>query len=213
MKKKSSSKRWLQEHFSDPYVIKAQAEGFRSRAVYKLKELQERDRLFKPGMTVVDLGSAPGGWGQALVPLIGRKGKIFALDILDMAPIDGVDFIQGDFTQDAVFDALMELLQGAKVDWVISDMSPNLSGHESVDQPKHMELAELALDFAIKVLPDGGGFLVKMFMGEGFDPFIVSVRQHFKKVVIRKPKASRDRSREVYLLAREFSSASSRVQV
>ena len=203
MKKTKSSRRWLQEHFNDPYVKEAQKLGYRSRAVFKLMELQERDKLFKPGMTVIDLGAAPGSWSQVVVKMLGKHGRIIALDILPMEPLPGVEFILGDFTEEALLDTLFECLgENAHVDWVLSDMSPNMSGVDSVDQPRSIELAELALDLAIRVLGDGGGFLTKVFQGEGFDAFLVSVRQNFKKVVIRKPKASRDRSREVYILAR-----------
>lgn len=194
-----SSRRWLKEHFSDAYVKKAQQAGYRSRAVYKLMELQERDKLFKPGMTVVDLGAAPGGWSQVLVELLGPKGRVFALDILPMDPIPGVEFIQGDFTEEAPVEALHELLKGAKIDWVISDMAPNLSGVDSVDQPRSIYLAELALDFALKVQPTHG-LLMKVFQGEGFESLLKLLRDHYKKVFIRKPKASRGRSSEVYLL-------------
>lgn len=197
-----SSRRWLREHFNDPYVKQAQQAGYRSRAVYKLQELQERDRLFKPGMTIVDLGAAPGGWSQLVTEYVGQTGKVIALDILPMDPIPGVDFIQGDFTEDASAEELLHLLGDAEVDWVLSDMSPNLSGIDSVDQPRSIYLAELALDFALKVLPERGGFLVKVFQGEGFDPFLKQLRANFKKVIIRKPKASRGRSREVYILAK-----------
>jgi 23S rRNA (uridine2552-2'-O)-methyltransferase len=197
-----SSRRWLKEHFSDTYVKQAQQAGYRSRAVYKLQELQERDKLFKPGMIVVDLGAAPGGWSQLLTEYLGPKGRIFALDILPMDPISGVEFILGDFTEDECADKLFQRLEGAEVNWVISDMAANFSGVESVDQPKSVYLAELALDFARKVLPASGGFLVKTFHGEGFDGFLKAVRQQFKKVVIRKPKASRGRSSEVYILGR-----------
>lgn len=199
-----SSRRWLREHFNDPYVKQAQQAGYRSRAVYKLKELQERDKLFKPGMIVVDLGAAPGGWSQLLVEFVGAKGRVFALDILPMDPINGVEFILGDFTDDAKAEELLSLVGDAKVDWVISDMAANFSGVDSVDQPRSIYLAELALDFALKVLPEKGGFLVKIFQGEGFDGFLKLVRENFKKVVIRKPKASRGRSPEVYILARNI---------
>jgi 23S rRNA (uridine2552-2'-O)-methyltransferase len=202
--KSSSSRRWLREHFADTYVKQAQQAGYRSRAVYKLLELQERDKLFKPGMTVIDLGAAPGGWSQIIVDWVGRKGRVIALDILPMEPLDRVEFIQGDFTDDAVLTILLEQLGDTKVDWVISDMAPNMSGIDSVDQPRSIELAELALDFALQVFQGNpsGGFLVKVFQGEGFDPFLMAIRKNFKKVTIRKPKASRDRSREVYILAR-----------
>jgi 23S rRNA (uridine2552-2'-O)-methyltransferase len=197
-----SSRRWLREHFNDPYVKQAQQSGYRSRAVYKLQQLQERDKLFKPGMTIVDLGAAPGGWSQLLLEYVGPKGRIFAMDILPMDPIPGVEFIHGDFTENERADELLQRLGESKVDWVISDMAPNLSGVDSVDQPRSVYLAELALDFALKVLPAHGGFLVKIFQGEGFDDFLRQVRDNFKKVAIRKPKASRGRSREVYILAR-----------
>jgi len=202
-KKSGSSRRWLNEHFNDPYVKQAQQKGYRSRAIYKLMELQERDRLFKPGMTVIDLGSAPGGWAQFVAEKIGRKGCIIAMDILPMEPLDAVEFIQGDFTDDLVFQELLVRLQDKSVDCVISDMAPNMSGMDSVDQPRSVYLAELALDFALKVLAKQGSFLVKIFQGEGFDEYLGQVKINFKKVVIRKPKASRDRSREVYILARD----------
>ncbi|MBV8802724.1 MAG: 23S rRNA (uridine(2552)-2'-O)-methyltransferase RlmE [Gammaproteobacteria bacterium] len=200
--KSKSSRRWLQEHFSDPYVKKAQREGLRSRAAYKLQQLQERDKLFKPGMTVVDLGAAPGGWSELVVKYTGAKGKVIALDILPMEPIRGVEFIQGDFTEDVQLENLLEQLGSNKVDWVLSDMAPNLSGVDSVDQPRSIALAEIALDFALRVLNEHGGFLTKVFQGDGFDVFLKEVRCHFKKVMIRKPDASRGRSREVYILAR-----------
>lgn len=200
-----SSRRWLKEHFSDTYVKQAQQAGYRSRAVFKLLEIQERDRLFKPGMTVVDLGAAPGGWSQVVSELI-RPGKIIALDLLPMDPIEGVDFIQGDFSDDAILQVLLNKLEANKtekvVDWVISDMAPNMSGNESIDIPRAMYLAELALDFALKVLKQEGGFLIKVFQGEGFDALLAEIKRNFKSVAIRKPKASRGRSREVYLLAK-----------
>ncbi len=202
MKKKKSSRQWLHDHFNDPYVKEAQRLGYRSRAVFKLIELQERDKLFKPGMTVVDLGAAPGSWSQIVVKILGRKGRLLALDVLPMEPIAGVEFIQGDFTEESVLNTLCDSLGDQHVDWVISDMAPNLSGIDSVDQARSMQLAELALDLATQTLDGVGGFLSKVFQGEGFDAFLVLVRQNFKKVVIRKPKASRDRSREVYILAR-----------
>jgi 23S rRNA (uridine2552-2'-O)-methyltransferase len=202
--KKSSSKRWLREHFSDPYVKQAQAAGLRSRAVYKLQEIVERDKLFKPGMTIVDLGAAPGSWSELAIKCVGKKGRVIALDILPMQPIDGVEFIQGDFNDDEVLTELLTKIGEAKVDWVISDIAPNMSGVESVDQPRSIAAAELALDFALRVLGESsaGGFLVKVFQGQGFDEYLLEIRKHFKKVVIRKPKASRGRSREVYILAR-----------
>lgn len=202
--KSKSSRRWLKEHFSDTYVKQAQQAGYRSRAVYKLLELQDRDKLFKPGMTVIDLGAAPGGWAQVLVKLVGAKGRVIALDILPMDPIAGVEFIQGDFQEEAVVAELMQYFTEKKADWVVSDMAPNMSGVDSVDQPRSIALAELALDLALHVLSNNGGFLVKVFQGEGFEAFLAEIKRHFKKVVIRKPKASRDRSREVYVLARNF---------
>lgn len=200
--KSKSSRRWLQEHFSDHYVKKAQHEGLRSRAAYKLQQLQERDKLFKPGMTVIDLGAAPGGWSELIVKYTGAKGKVIALDILPMEPIKGVEFIQGDFTEDAQLERLLDQLGNAKADWVLSDMAPNLSGIDSVDQPRSIALAEIALDLALRILHEKGGFLTKVFQGEGFDAFLKEIRRHFKTVVIRKPDASRDRSREVYILAK-----------
>lgn len=200
--KKGSSRRWLQEHFSDQYVKQAQQQGYRSRAVYKLMELQERDKLFKPGMSVVDLGAAPGSWAQYVAEIVGSKGCVIALDILPMDPLPQVEFILGDFTKEKTLQELLLRLDGKNVNWVISDMAPNLSGVDSVDQPRSVYLAELALELALKVIGKQGGFLTKVFQGEGFDAFLVEVRKHFTKVVIRKPKASRGRSREVYILAR-----------
>lgn len=200
--KSDSSRRWLKEHFTDPYVKRAQQEGYRSRAVYKLLELQERYHLFKPGMTVIDLGAAPGGWSQLVIKYVQAKGRIIALDLLPMDPIPGVQFIQGDFSDDAVLQSLLQELSSAKPDWVISDIAPNMSGNESVDIPRSMYLAELALDFALKTLKPEGGFLIKVFQGEGFDALLAEIKRNFTKVVIRKPKASRDRSREVYILAK-----------
>jgi len=182
----------------------AQAQGYRSRAVFKLKEIQEKDVFIKPGMNVVDLGAAPGGWSQFVRPIIGKKSKLIALDILPMEPLDGVDFIQGDFREAVVLDELTAILESAPVDIVLSDMAPNMSGSKGIDQPNAMYLAELALDTAKAVLVKGGDFLVKVFQGEGFETFHRDVQQHFSKVVIRKPKASRPRSNEVYILARGF---------
>jgi 23S rRNA (uridine2552-2'-O)-methyltransferase len=199
-----SSRRWLKEHFSDPYVKQAQQEGYRSRAVYKLLEIHQKDKLFKPGMTVVDLGAAPGGWCQLAVKLMQRKGRIIALDILPMDPIEGVEFIEGDFSEDAVIADLEQRLQGKPVDIVLCDIAPNLSGNESIDMPRSMYLAELALDFALKVLSREGVFLIKLFQGEGFDALLAEMKKRFQKTMIRKPKASRSRSREVYILARSL---------
>jgi len=194
----------MQEHFDDEYVKMAQAQGYRSRAVFKLKEIQEKDKFIKPGMNVVDLGAAPGGWSQLVRPLLGKKSKLIALDILPIEPIDGVVFIQGDFRETTVLDELTATLDSAHVDIVLSDMAPNMSGSRGIDQPNAMYLAELALDTANTVLVKGGDFLVKVFQGEGFEDFHRDVQQHFNKVVIRKPKASRPRSNEVYILARGF---------
>jgi 23S rRNA (uridine2552-2'-O)-methyltransferase len=204
MATKGSSRRWLKEHFTDPYVKQAQKEGYRSRSVYKLLEMHERYRLFKPGMIVVDLGAAPGGWSQLASSLIKPKGRIIAMDILPIEPIPGVDFLQGDFSDEAVINELLTQIGGAKVDWVLSDMAPNMSGNESVDMPRSMYLCELAVEFALQVLRPEGGFLIKVFQGAGFDPLLRDIRRHFKSVTIRKPKASRDRSREVYILAKEL---------
>jgi len=194
----------MQEHFDDEYVKLAQAQGYRSRAVFKLKEIQEKDKFIKPGMNVIDLGAAPGGWSQFARPILGKKSKLIALDILPMEPIEGVVFIQGDFREAAVLDALITTLESAPVDIVLSDMAPNMSGSKGIDQPNAMYLAELALDTAKTVLAKGGDFLVKVFQGEGFEAFYRDVQYHFEKIVIRKPKASRPRSNEVYLLGKGF---------
>jgi 23S rRNA (uridine2552-2'-O)-methyltransferase len=201
MARSKSSSRWLQEHFSDPFVKRAQAEGWRSRAVYKLEELIDRDRLLKPGMVVVDLGAAPGGWSQMVRSRLGDKGRVFALDILPMQGIAGVDFILGDFREEDVLKTLEKHLDGAPVDLVLSDMAPNLSGVGSVDQPRAMHLAELAEEFADRHLVKGGAFLTKLFQGEGFDAYVKRLRQRYERVSMRKPKASRARSPEVYALA------------
>jgi len=201
MARSKSSSRWLQEHFADPFVKRAQAEGWRSRAVYKLEELIERDRLLRAGMVVVDLGAAPGGWSQMVRARLGEKGRIFALDILPMQGIAGVDFIEGDFREESVLKTLEKHLDGAPVDLVLSDMAPNLSGVGSVDQPRAMHLAELAEEFADRHLVKGGAFLTKLFQGEGFDAYVKRLRQRYERVSMRKPKASRARSPEVYALA------------
>lgn len=195
------SPQWLKEHFSDVYVKQAQRSGYRSRAVYKLEELHTRDHLFKPGMFVIDLGAAPGGWSQLVKKLVGKNGRVLALDILPMEPLAGVEFILGDFSEETTQQQVLESLGGAKADWVISDMAPNLSGISGIDQPRAMHLIELALDFSLVVLCDGGGFLTKIFQGEGFDDFLKLIRSRFQKVRIRKPKASRGRSREIYIVA------------
>jgi 23S rRNA (uridine2552-2'-O)-methyltransferase len=204
MARSKSSQRWLKEHFDDVFVKQAQAQGFRSRAAFKLQEIQEKDKLLRPGMNIVDLGAAPGGWSQYARKLLAQRDKIIALDILPMDAMEGVDIIQGDFTEDAVLQQLYALLGGAPVDAVLSDMAPNISGNKQVDQPRAMYLAELALDTARNVLVKGGGFLVKVFQGEGFEAFYCQVKQSFTQVSIRKPKASRPRSNEVYILAKGF---------
>lgn len=201
-----SSQRWLKEHFSDPYVKKAQAEGLRSRAAYKLEELVERDRLLKPGMVVVDLGAAPGGWSQWLRQELdradaARPGRVIALDILEMPSLAGVEFLHGDFREDDVLSALESALAGQAVDLVLSDMAPNKSGMDAVDQPRAMHLAELAMEFADRHLKPGGAFLTKLFQGTGFDDYVRELRRRYAKVAIRKPAASRKRSPEVYALA------------
>ena len=201
MARSKSSARWLKEHFGDAYVKRAQAEGWRSRAAFKLDELLDRDRLLKPGMVVVDLGAAPGGWSQLVRQRLGDRGRVFALDILPMQGIGGVEFIQGDFRDDAVFDALMARLEGVPVDLVLSDMAPNISGIEVADQARAMHLAELAADFARKCLKPEGSLLVKLFQGRGFDEYLRDLREGFARVTLRKPQASRARSREIYALA------------
>jgi 23S rRNA (uridine2552-2'-O)-methyltransferase len=204
MARSKSSSRWMQEHFEDEYVKMAQTQGYRSRAVFKLKEIQEKDQLIKPGMNIIDLGAAPGGWSQLARELIGKKDKLIALDILPMEAIDGVDFIQGDFREEDVLNGLYEILNQAPVSLVMSDMAPNMSGNKAVDQPRAVYLAELALDTAKAVLSKNGSFLVKLFHGEGFETYYQDVQSHFTKVIIRKPKASRPRSNEVYILAKGF---------
>lgn len=201
MSKKSSSGRWMSEHLSDEYVKRSQKEGYRSRAVYKLTEINDKDKYIKSGDVVLDLGAAPGGWSQVAIKMVGKKGQVIASDILDIKPIDGVDFLRGDFTEIEVYEALLALTKGKKVDTVLSDMAPNMSGQLSVDIPKSMYLCELALDLAIKTLTPQGYFFVKVFQGVGFDEYVKAARAAFNKVVIRKPKASRARSKEVYLLA------------
>lgn len=194
----------MQEHFDDEYVKMAQAQGYRSRAVFKLKEIQDKDQLIKPGMNIIDLGAAPGGWSQFARQMVGKKDKIIALDILAMDPLEGVDFIQGDFREQAVLERLYAVLDGAPVNLVMSDMAPNMSGNKGIDQPRAIYLGELALETAKSVLIKDGVFLVKLFHGAGFEDFFKEVQQSFTKVVIRKPKASRPRSNEVYILAKGF---------
>lgn len=203
-KKRGSSKAWLKEHRDDVYVQRAQAEGYRSRACYKLLELNDKDKFIRPGMTVVDLGSAPGGWSQVAAQLVGHNGRVIASDILPMDALAGVDFIQGDFTEQSVFDAIQAIIGESIPSVVLSDMAPNMSGIVSVDQPKAMYLVELALDMALQILPEGGVFAAKVFHGEGFDEWLKLVRNHFKTVNSRKPAASRPRSKEVYVVAKGF---------
>jgi len=203
-KRSKSSSRWLAEHFSDSYVKRAQAAGFRSRALFKLEEIQQRDRLIKPGMTVVDLGAAPGGWSEIVAKVLGGKGRVIALDILPMDPIPGVEFIQADFSGDEGLAALRQRLEGGKADLVLSDIAPNMSGVGDVDQARVMHLAELALEFAREALRPGGSFLVKVFQGQGFQEYMRNLRGAFGEVASRKPKSSRSRSAELYLLARNY---------
>ncbi|GAA5115010.1 23S rRNA (uridine(2552)-2'-O)-methyltransferase RlmE [Orbus sasakiae] len=200
-KRSASSTRWLNEHFKDRFVQQAQKKGLRSRAWFKLEEIQNTDKLFKPGMTVVDLGAAPGGWSQYVASQIGNKGRIIACDILPMDPIVGVDFLQGDFRDEAVLSALLDRVGEDKVQVVMSDMAPNMSGQPAVDIPRAMYLVELALEMCRDVLAPNGSFIVKIFQGEGFEEYLKSVRDMFKVVKIRKPEASRARSREVYIVA------------
>lgn len=204
MPRTKSSKRWLQEHFDDEYVKKAQAEGYRSRAVYKLKEVDEKETLLKPGMTVVDLGAAPGGWTQYVSQKMQGKGRIIALDILPMDSLPDVTVIHGDFREDDVLQQLINLIPERSVDLLLSDMAPNMSGSAAIDIPRSMYLVELAFDFAAKMLKPGGTMLIKVFHGSGFDEFVKQARLSFDKVVIRKPSASRSRSKETYLLAKGY---------
>ncbi len=204
MARSKSSERWLREHFGDAFVRQAQALGLRSRAAFKLLEIDQRDRLLRLGQTVVDLGAAPGGWAQVAADKVGPGGRVVALDLLPIDPLPGVTVLQGDFTEQAVLDRLLGELDGRPVDLVLSDMAPNMSGMKAVDQPRAALLAELALDCARQVLRPKGDLLLKMFQGEGFDPLLAELRAAFSKVVVRKPKASRPRSREVYLLARNY---------
>ena len=200
MKPSKTSKQWMREHINDPYVQMAQKDGYRSRAAYKLLEIDERDHLIKAGMVVVDLGATPGGWSQVVANKIGDKGKVIALDLLPLAPLARVEFILGDFREDNVLAQLEEKLEGKQIGLVISDMAPNISGIDSADQARSIHLAELALEFASQHLKPGGAFVVKVFQGSGFEAYVKLMRTHFKKVVSRKPKASRDRSSEVYML-------------
>ena len=201
-KKKHSS--WLARQRKDPYVARSKENGYRSRASFKLLELNKSDRLFNPGMCVVDLGAAPGGWSQILTPLLGKKGRVIALDLLAMPELPNVEFMQGDFRSPEIRTKLSNSIAGQPVNWVISDMAPNLSGMMSVDQPRIMELAFEAWEFAERVLNQGGGFLVKVFQGEEIKPFVKILNQHFQKVSIRKPAASRSESREIFIIAKQF---------
>ena len=204
MARTKTSKKWLDEHVNDPYVKKAKIDGYRSRASYKLIEINEKDKLFHPGNVVLDLGSAPGGWSQIVVPLIGNSGRVIASDILPMDGILGVTFIQGDFTEEVVYDQIVNELNGDKVDVVVSDMAPNISGINATDQYGSIYLVELALDMARNVLKPGGKFCAKVFQGVGYEEYIKDVRNSFDKVLVRKPAASRPRSREVYIVAKGF---------
>jgi 23S rRNA (uridine2552-2'-O)-methyltransferase len=203
-KRTKSSARWLAEHAADPYVKRAHEEGWRSRAAFKLEEIQRSDRLLKPGMTVLDLGAAPGGWSQYAARLLEGRGRVIAMDILDMPAIPGVEFLQGDFNDDAVLEQLMALVGPTRVDLVLSDMAPNMMGIADVDHDRSMQLVELAVDFAGRTLRPGGDFLTKVFQGRGFQPLVKQLRQEYESVKLRKPKASRARSAEVYVLARGY---------
>lgn len=204
MGKSKSSRRWLDEHVNDPYVKQAQKDGYRSRASYKLLELNEKDKLIRPGMLVMDLGAAPGGWSQVAAHLVGHHGRVLATDILPMNSLANVDFIQGDFTEEAVFQLILATLAGNQPDLIISDIAPNISGIDSSDQASSIYLVELALDMVRQVLKPKGNFVTKLFQGEGSDEYLKDLRTSFDKVVIRKPGASRPRSREVYVVAKGF---------
>ncbi len=204
MARTKSSSRWLKEHFVDTYVKKSWQDGYRSRAAYKLLEINERDQLLRPGMTVLDLGAAPGGWAQIASKILGDKGRVIATDILEMEPLPHVEFLQGDFREQSICNQLLKMLEGRPVGLVISDMAPNISGVTSVDQPRSIYLAELALDMARQVLMPGGDFLVKVFQGSGDEALRKQIQASFQKILVRKPKASRPQSREVYILARGF---------
>lgn len=204
MAKSKSSKGWLKEHFDDHYVKRAQDEGVRSRAVFKLEELDLKDKLLRPGISMVDLGAAPGGWSEYAAKKVGANGKIIATDILPMDYLDGVTFIQGDFREESVLDEILKAMDNHQADLVISDMAPNISGVGAIDQPASMYLVELALDLCREILKPGGNFVVKVFQGEGFDQYKQDVKNCFKVVKIRKPKASRARSREVYIFGQGF---------
>lgn len=200
MPRSNSSARWLNEHFNDPYVKRAQQAGYRSRAAFKLLEIQEKDTLLHPGMTVVDLGAAPGGWSAVAQKIVGTKGRVLAMDLLPMSPLAGVEFFQADFNNEQSVQQMLQHIDNCPVDLVMSDMAPNISGITAIDQPRSLNLAEQALMFSTKVLKPGGHFLVKVFQGAGFEQFYQDVRSSFSGIKIRKPKASRARSNEVYLL-------------
>ncbi|SOB77493.1 23S rRNA (uridine2552-2'-O)-methyltransferase [Marinobacter sp. LV10R510-11A] len=204
MARSKSSNRWLEEHVNDPFVKQAQVDGYRSRASYKLLEINKKDRLIQPNMVVMDLGSAPGGWSQVAVNLVGHKGRVLASDILPMDAIAGVEFVQGDFTEDSVFEEIMAALGDSPVDVIISDMAPNISGVTVSDQASSMYLVELALDMASQVLKPKGSFVAKVFQGEGYEEYLKAARAVFDKVVARKPDSSRSRSREVYIVGKGF---------
>ncbi len=202
VKRTQSSREWLKEHFTDPFVKRAWAEGWRSRAVFKLEEVDRKEKLLKPGMVVLDLGSTPGAWSQYAKRRVGKNGTLIASDILPMEPIVGVDFIEGDFREESVFDAILAKVPPGGVDVVLSDMAPNLSGVDAIDKPKSLYLCELALDLANRALKPGGDVLIKTFQGTGFDVFVAEARKHYTRVKFAKPAASRSRSPELYLLAR-----------
>ncbi len=204
MGRSKSSSDWLQEHFKDQYVLKSQQDGYRSRAAYKLLQIHEKDKIIKQGMNVVDLGAAPGGWSQVVRQFVGAKGKVVALDILPMDQLAQVEFVLGDFQEESVLNELLSVVNNEPIDLVISDMAPNITGVKAVDQPKSIYLLELAMDLASQVLKPGGTLLMKVFQGEGFQPLLAELRQHYQKVITRKPDASRSRSSEVYLLAKGF---------
>jgi 23S rRNA (uridine2552-2'-O)-methyltransferase len=204
VKKSHSSKQWLRRHVNDPFVQRAKKEGYRSRSAYKLTEIDDRDKLLKPGMVVVDLGSAPGGWSQVAAKRVGSRGRVIAIDLIEMEPVAGVHFLRGDFTADTGLAAVQHALAGGKADLILSDMAPNMSGIAMSDQARSMELAEIAFEFALLHLKRQGGFLVKIFQGAGYDEYLKWLRRRFEKVVVRKPDASRDESAELYLLARNL---------
>ncbi len=208
MARSKSSGSWLKEHFDDEYVKRSQKEGYRSRAIYKLQEIQQKDNLIRPNMQVVDLGAAPGGWSQYATELVGEKGRVVASDILPIDPLPFVEFVQGDFTEESVLNEILDVLKKDQcnflADVVISDMAPNVTGVETIDQPRSIYLCELSLDMSRMILKPGGAFVAKLFQGDGSDAFVKDVKSSFRKVKIRKPKASRPRSREVYVVAQDF---------